>query len=225
MHYALKNRLLPFVQSADADGLIRLLGSLSRSEQRMADVMLGEQLLAQCDADVYWHLTLALARHDSRAWLITLMKTFLCRMKHGTAGLYDASFLALAGGFNDIERRKVAMLILPELTTPEDVRQLFCALGVAQGREQLPYLMQFDTLPCLFLTLCNLRFVEADRQQLVRVARSLMRRGSGRSFSLASIIKVAFGLDEITGTFSLHLQPFQIARLERSYQAFCQSVG
>ena len=41
----------------------------------------------------------------------------------------------------------------------------------------------------------------------------------------ASIVKVAFGLDELSGTFSLRLQPYQISRLEQSYEAFCQSMA
>ena len=226
-HYSktIEQHLLQPLKDADSEGLVRLLSSFSRSEQRTAGYMLGERLLLDCPAELYWQMTEALVRYDSKAYLITLMKTFLLRLRQGTASLSDVTFGRLAAGFNEVERQKVALLLLPELEQPKQVEQLFQLLGLAKGREQLVYLIRVDTLPCLFLLLRSLRYVEHDRAEVLKVARQLMKRGSGSSFNLASIVKVAFGLDELSGTFSLRLQPYQIARLEQSYEAFCQSVG
>lgn len=225
-HYSktLEQHLLEPVQTGDAEALIRLLDSFSRSEQRTAGYMLGERLLRDCPTDIYWHLTEALVRYDSRAYLITLMKTFLERMECGTASIADQPFKRLAATFNDIELQKVALHLLPAFRQPEQVEQLFHILGIAKGREQMVYLVRIDTLPCLFLLLRSLRYIEHDRKEVLQIARTLMKRGTGGSFNLASIIKVAFGLDELSGTFSLRLQPYQIARLEQSYDAFCQSM-
>lgn len=226
-HYSktLEAKLLPVIQAGDTEALAVLLTSFSRSEQRTANYILGERLLLDCPADLYWKMTEALVLYDSKAYLITLMKTFLRRMKSGTAKLADKHFSRLAAGFNDIERQKVALLLLPELGQPALVEQLFSLMGIAKGREQMVYLVRVDTLPCLFLLLRSLHYIEHDRGEVLKVARQLMKRGTGASFNLASIIKVAFSLDELTGTFSLRLQPYQIARLEQSYEAFCQSVG
>lgn len=217
--------MLPPLQTRDAEELVRLLDSFSRSEQRTAGYMLGERLLLDCPTEVYWQMTQALVRYDSRAYLITLMKTFLSRMEQGTATLFDKPFARLAASFNDVERQKVSLLLLPSLSSPEQVEQLFRLMGIGKGREQMVYLVRIDTLPCLFLLLRSLRYIEHDRQEVLQVARQLMKRGTGISFNLASIIKVAFGLEELTGTFSLRLQPYQIARLELSYEAFCGSVS
>ena len=226
-HYSktIEQHLLQPLKGADSEGLVRLLSSFSRSEQRTAGYMLGERLLLDYPAELYWQMTEALVCYDSKAYLITLMKTFLLRLSRGTASLSDVPFGRLAAGFNEVERQKVALLLLPELEQPKQVEQLFQLLGLAKGREQLVYLIRVDTLPCLFLLLRSLRYVEHDRAEVLKVARQLMKRGSGCSFNLASIVKVAFGLDELSGTFSLRLQPYQIARLEQSYEAFCQSVG
>ena len=226
-HYSktIEQHLLQPLKEADSEGLVRLLSSFSRSEQRTAGYMLGERLLLDCPAELYWQMTEALVGYDSKAYLITLMKTFLLRLSRGTASLSDVPFGRLAAGFNEVERQKVALLLLPELEQPTQVEHLFQLLGLAKGREQLVYLIRVDTLPCLFLLLRSLRYVEHDRAEVLKVARQLMKRGSGSSFNLASIVKVAFGLDELSGTFSLRLQPYQIARLEQSYEAFCQSVG
>lgn len=226
-HYSktLELKLQPFLQSGDAEGLVRLLDSFSRSEQRTAGYILGERLLLDCPTDLYWQMTEALVRYDSRAYLITLMKTFLLRLERGTASLSDKPFAQLAASFNDVERQKVALLLLPYIDSPEHVEKLFHILGIAKGREQMVYLVRIDTLPCLFLLLRSLRYIEHDRAEVLKVARQLMKRGTGISFNLASILKIAFGLDELSGTFSLRLQPYQIARLEQSYEAFCGSVS
>ena len=226
-HYSktIELHLLPFVQAGDAEGLVSWLDSSSRSEQRTAGYMLGERLLLDCSSEVYWKMTEALVHYDSRAYLITLMKAFLLRLEQGTASLSDKPFARLAATFNEVERQKVALLLLPALQTPKQVEQLFSVLGIAKGREQMVYLVRIDTLPCLFLLLRSLRYIEHDRKEVLQVARQLMKRGTGGSFNLASIIKVAFGLDELSGTFSLRLQPYQISRLEQSYEAFCQSMA
>ena len=162
--------------------------------------MLGERLLLDCPIDLYWQMTEALVHYESKAYLITMMKTFLVRLKNGSAGLSDAPFCRLAAGFNEVERQKVVLLILPELVQPQQVEELFAAMGIPKGREQMVYLVRVDTLPCLFLLLRSLRYIEHDRSEVLKVARQLMKRGTGGSFNLASIIKVAFGLEELTGS-------------------------
>ena len=202
-HYSktIEDKLLPSVRTGDAEELIRLLDSFSRSGQRTAGYILGERLLSDCPAPIYWKMTEALVKYDSRAYLITLMKTLLVRWEQGTASPLDKPFARLAASFNEVERQKVA-----------------------EGREQMVYLVRIDTLPCLFLLLRSLRYIEHDRSEVLRVASTLMKRGTGQSFNLASIIKVAFGLDELKGTFSLRLQPYQVARLEQSYEAFLKKM-
>lgn len=223
-HYSrtVESKLLPAFHAEDAEGLVARLKSFTRSEQRIAGYMLGERLLLDCSAELYWKMTEALVRYDSKAFLVTLMKTFLERMKVGSAGLSDEGFCRLAAKFNEVERQKIGLLILPELKLPSQVEMLFQLLGIEKGRAQMLYLVRVDTPACLFLLLRSLHYIEHDRSEVLKVARMLMKRGTGGSFNLASIIKVAFGLDELTGTFSLRLQPFQIARLEQSFEAFCE---
>ena len=225
-HYSktIEQKLLPPLLTGDVDELVSLLSSFSRSEQRTAGYILGEHLLLDCSSELYWKMTEALVHYESKAYLITLMKTFLVRLKNGSAGLSDAPFRRMAAGFNEIERQKVALLILPELEQPTQVEQLFSVMGIPKGREQMVYLVRVNTMPCLFLLLRSLRYIEHDRSEVVKVAHHLMKRGTGASFNLASIIKVAFGLDELRGTFSLRLHPYEIARLEQSYEAFCSMV-
>ena len=69
-----------------------------------------------------------------------------------------------------------------------------------------------------------LHYVEQDRAFLIKVAYYIMSRGDSFSFNVASLIKSIYGLDELKGTFSLRLQPFELSRIEKSYEAFCGVV-
>jgi hypothetical protein len=51
-----------------------------------------------------------------------------------------------------------------------------------------------------------------------------MKQGDGLSFNVASVFKIYFGLDSIRGTFSLQLAPYELSRLEQSYEAFAKVV-
>jgi hypothetical protein len=41
---------------------------------------------------------------------------------------------------------------------------------------------------------------------------------------MASLLRLSFGLEEVRGTFSLSLEPYQLARIEQSYDAFLQTM-
>ena len=65
-----------------------------------------------------------------------------------------------------------------------------------------------------------------QRFLLLAVDRSdLMRRGDALGFNLASLLKAYYGLDALKGTFSLNIQPYQLARLSADYRAFCQAMN
>jgi hypothetical protein len=49
-----------------------------------------------------------------------------------------------------------------------------------------------------------------------------MKRGDSQSFNLASLLRLSFGLEEVRGTFSLSLEPYQLSRVEQNYDAFVQ---
>ena len=53
----------------------------------------------------------------------------------------------------------------------------------------------------------------------------LMKNGDAMSFNLASLMKTYFALNELKGTFSLSLKPFELARIESSFEAFRNAMS
>ena len=221
----LDKRLAPLVVQEEYVRLTDVLDSLSHSQFRTAVYMIGERYAPGLPADAFWRLFTTLVKWNPKAFLVVMLKAFSERMGKGTAGIRDDGFSRLCGIMNEVDRQKTIDFMLPFLTDDEEVRHLFRCLGLQEAGRWIPYLIRVNTLPCAFVLFSSLRYIEHERDYLVRIAYYLMKRGDGLSFNLASLMKAYFGLDELKGTFSLQLKPFELARLETSYKAFCEKMA
>lgn len=226
VHYSVEidRRVGPLVGQEDHKGLLELLDSLSNSQFRTAVYMLGERFALDLTPNAFWKLFAVLLQHDSKAFLVVMLKALAQRMEQGEASIQDEGFQTLCHMMNEVDRQKTVSFLLPYLNDVDLVKHLFNCFGL-EAHEWIPYLIKVNTLPCAFVLFSSLRYIEHDRDYLLRVAYFLMKRGDGLSFNLASLMKAFFGLEELKGTFSLQLKPFELARLETSYKAFCEKMG
>lgn len=227
VHYSvmLDKRLAPLVMQEEYVRLTDVLDSLSHSQFRTAVYMIGERYAPGLPADAFWRLFTTLVKWNPKAFLVVMLKAFSDRIGSGAASVSDEGFACLCGIMNEVDRQKTIDFMLPFLTDDEEVRHLFRCLGLQEAGRWIPYLIRVNTLPCAFVLFSSLRYIEHERDYLVRIAYYLMKRGDGLSFNLASLMKAYFGLDELKGTFSLQLKPFELARLETSYKAFCEKMA
>lgn len=210
--------------------LIPFLEGMSNSAFRSASLVLGEKILPSCAIVHFWQTFRALFLHDRKAYLGTLLKALLKRIGADTAcvgsehveqvGLWDKEFVSVCNELTDTDRKKVLLALLPLFAHPRDAERLLVQCGLKERSVWIAYLLQVQTLPCAYLLLKAMRYVEHDKALLIRTCHFLMKRGDEHSFNLASIMRLSFGLDEVRGTFSLSLQPYQLARIEQSYEAF-----
>jgi len=226
VHYSVQidRRIRPAVCQEDLDELLKLLDSFSNSQFRTAVYMLGERYALELPADGFWRLFSVLLQRDSKAFLIVMLKALVQRIEKGEASIEDEGFKNLCQIMNEVDRQKTLQFLLPYLKDEEQVRYLFRCFSM-EANEWIPYLIKVNTLPCAFVLFSSLRYIEHERDYLVRIAYYLMKRGDGLSFNLASLMKAYFGLEELKGTFSLQLKPFELARLETSYKAFCDRMA
>ena len=224
---AIEARLNLYIGQCDWQGVLSYLGTLSHSHFRTAGHILGRLLAAEMVETDVWPLSEALVRYNAKAFLGTVLKAL-------GEGLNDGRFhlrSQLGGSFwqlvkqNPVDAQKTLQRLLPLFQKPEDVAWLLHLMGVEEGEHKISYLLRVDTMPARFQLLHALRYVENDRQLLIRVVRFLMKRGDAPSFSLASLLCTLYGLkEEVKGTFSLRLEPYQLARVEQSYEAFCEAM-
>lgn len=226
VHYSVQidRRIRPAVCQEDFDELLELLDSFSNSQFRTAVYMLGEKYALELSADGFWRLFSVLLQRDSKVFLTVMLKALVKRMEKDEASIEDEGFKNLCHIMNEVDRQKTLQFLLPYLKDEEQVRYLFRCFSM-EANEWIPYLIKVNTLPCAFVLFSSLRYIEHERDYLLRIAYYLMKRGDGLSFNLASLMKAYFGLEELKGTFSLQLKPFELARLETSYKAFCDRMA
>ena len=214
--------------------LLAYLAEMSNAQFRNASRVLGERLLPSVDNDVFWPLFRALFLSDRKAYLGTLLKALVLRLSPRGAevstsileesGIWTSEFVSVCTDLTDTDRKKVLLSLLSLFASPSDVERLFLQCGLKEGSSWIPFLLQVQSKPCYFLLLKALRYVEHDKPLLIRTCHFLMKRGDGLSFSMASLLRLSFGLEEVRGTFSLSLEPYQLARIEQNYDAFLQTM-
>lgn len=221
-HYnpAIAARLQTLVDGRQWALLTSYLDGLSRAHFRTAGYLLGEQLMPQLVDDDFWLLASHLFRYNAKAFLVTLMKS--CVASHRSLNPVPGFFSLLRESSED--QRKALLHLLPTIADPSTAEALMVAVGLTSAHSRIGILLQCPTPVCGFLLLKTLREVEDDRALLVRTVRYLISLHTNFSFNLASLFRSFFGLEEVRGTFSLTLQPFELARLSQQYEAFYKVV-
>lgn len=223
-NFMLNQRLQPLITSGKYDDLTEVLKSLSNAQFRIAGYMIGERYAVEMDNEGFWAVTTKLVSFNAKAFLVTMLKALRVRMLERKSSVRDRGMVDFCSILNDIDRQKTLKCILPDMESIEDIELLFRLLGYENRSEWIPYLLHSASIPCYYELFSSLRYVEEDHGYLVRIASFLIKKGDTLSFNLASLIKAYFGLDELKGTFSLNLKPYQLSRLENSFHAFSEAM-
>lgn len=223
-HPVIFKKLQGLIANGDFEGLFLYLQSLSNSHFRTAGFILGERFVPDLGACEMWSLVNALVQYNSKAFLVTMLKAVAQRADVDELLVHDgfSAFCDLVKS-NEVDVQKTLQQLLPYRCQVDQIRALFLSLGLTERRLWIPYLLRITSVPSNYVLFASLRDVEHDHDYLVRIAYYLMKKGDGLSFNLASLIRTYFGLEEVKGTFSLHLKPYELARIEASFDAF-QSV-
>lgn len=217
------SRLRTIADGRQWSSLTEYLAGLSNAQFRTAGYILGEVILPGLSTEDFWYVTTLLYNYNAKAFLVTCMKAACERV--GEFGSEPAEKLWELMSKNEIDASKALLTLLPSM--PEEVEQAQHMLNVMIGNKAeklINILLRIDTPAAAFLLLKAMRQIEHNHDLLVRATYFLIKRGDAISFNLASLFKVYFGLDEVRGTFSLRLEPFELARLETNYEAFKKRV-
>lgn len=229
-HYnpVIHTRLLALCQQADSSELLDYLDSLSHASFRTAGYILGERVLPQVTLDRFWSLFYVLLVYHAKAFLMTLLKSVLIRQQMRCESmetfLNHPGFLVVSNYLNSndktVDKKKILQTLLPVVERPEQGEFLLKRLQVTASEARLEVLLRPTGLCAAFLLFQTLRKLEHERSLLVRCCVFLMKRGDALSFNLVSLLKSYFDLPEVKGCFSLHLNPYELSRLESSYEVF-----
>lgn len=202
-----------YIRQGKAQEMCDYLSTLRATSLRTASQALGSGDLWRNAAD-FWHFASVLVSADNRAYLGTMLKAATA-----SGHLVPTAEFAKACT-TEIDRKKVLEALLPFCKGPEEASSLlhFFPLENATATELL--LFRTGTSTAYFLLFNRLKAYEDNPQLLRRYGVELIRKGDKRSFNLACIVKEYFALPDLPGTFSLSLQPYELSRLDKSYEAF-----
>ncbi len=213
-----------FLNEKDWQGLLEHLDTLSNAKFRTVGNELAESVLPELSEPDAWTMVSAFTAHNSKAYLVTMLKSVSKMFKNGTLHLHSngAKGFFLQISDNPIDVQKVSLHLLPVMDIPDDIQWLFLKLNVDDGEPRIRLLLRIGTLSAAFMLFRSTKYIEHDRALLVRVTHFLIKQGDNLSFNLASLLRTYYGLEEVRGTFSLALEPYQLARLDSNYEAFCE---
>lgn len=221
-------KLRSIFEANDLSVLPDYFNTLSNSNFRMAGYVLGEWILPEVSEDCYWSAFYVLLRYNSKAFLVTMLKAAVLRLQSGCFSLSHPGFIVVSNYLNTnclyIDKQKLMINLVPVLKDVEEIDYLFKRLKVDDPRIKLDFLLRGINIPCYFLLFQTLKQLEHDKELLARCCYFLMKKGDTLSFNLASIMKLYFDLYSVKGTFSLRMNPYELGRIDFSYEAFSKLI-
>lgn len=220
----LQQRLNAYLAAGDAAGLRDFLAELPNTAFRTAGFMLGNSLLQQLAEDRFWHFFETIVPAHPKAYLGTFLKAAAEKCAHrGLAGAQTAlqRFATVA---TPIDRKKTLEKLLPALQDTDEAETLMRLFSTGDPHDETEVLLRTATTRSYFLLMRRLRTMEEEHETLHACCLQLMRKGDHLSFNMACVVQAYFGLKDLPGTFSLHVEPYELSLLESNYEDFCKII-
>ena len=216
----LQQRLSNLILAGDADGLLTVLQGLSNKDARTAGYLLSEVLLPQhTEGESFWSLFLHIVPTHAKAYLGTFLKAALMLYASRRITFSSISLMEFSKHCTPVDREKVLKACLPVLRTPDEAQAVLQAFGMRQDRSTALYLLYGNSAVCYYLLFKTLKVIESE-DFLRTCCRILVQKGDTLSFNLASIVCHYFDLKDVPGVFSLRMEPYQLNRLDKSFESF-----
>ena len=223
---ALRARLKPLADTADAIALQKTLAALSNSEFRTAGILLSEDLLPGVPTSAaFLDLFFGIVPSNPKAYLMTFLKAARTRYAQGRLDLHDSRWDTFAAQASPIDRAKTADTLLPAVHDLTDAMRLLTLFTDDSVPARATVLLRAGTTVAYFLLFQTLKKVEDDRPLIARQYLQLIRKADKRSYNLASILRHYFDLHDLPGNLSLRLQPYQFSRLDITLDTFSKILN
>ena len=213
------------ILSRDLPTLLRTLHLLSHSEFRETSRQLAETILP-VHHECFWEVFSYIVPTNSRAYLGTFLKAATTIVKRQGEDFLLHPLLAqyAVEQANQIDRQKCLEALLPVAKRTQSVEYLLQHLSSDDLSATAISLYRAGTPLAYYHLFKYLKTIEDDIPTLRRYALAMIKRGDSLSFNMARVIQDYFALDNLPATFSMRLQPYQLARLDQSFEGFLSIV-
>ena len=208
------------LQTGDVKGLQDILANLKSMDFKTAGFLLAEEVLPTLEEPLFWQCFISIVPTNAKAYLGTFLKAATALHKQEKLSLTSEALETYAqSSITPIDCRKVLEALLPLSRKHEEITFLLKHF-TADVQQRIALLLRITTLPAAYTLFQEMKTMEEDASLLRSTCLALMKRGDAQAFRLASICTSYFGLEELPGTFSLTLQPYELSRLDQSYETF-----
>ena len=215
----LKKRLEELAGRGVAADFERFFSGLSNAERRTAGYLLGEEIVPQLQMqEQFFRLFFTVVPANPKAFLGTFLKALVALYRQGTVRIAEVDWAGYARLASSVDRSKILVTLLPALNAAEEVETLLRHFGSESTEARVACLIRGGTVPCYYLLFQTLRRADDNSELLRRCCLLLMRKGDSVSFNMACVIRQYFGVENLPGTFSLKLKPYQLGRLDLNEQ-------
>lgn len=223
------SKLKALASQSDWQGMLAYLRSLSHSGFRTASYILKERVLPMLDANNFWQCFSDVALTDTKAFLMTFLQAAANMYSGGSFSFDNPLFLAFANKTaalpTSLDRKKSILLLLPIMKTPEEISRLLNAFCLDDNKKKISYLVESkETVQCYFVLFQLLRQCDGDMEYMRHTLSLIQKRSTPLAFNFVSLTRSYFGVEGLSGRFSLHLESYELSRLESDYPTFLKSL-
>ncbi len=220
----LERRLMQCFDERDAEALRALLPTLTVAEFRTASFMLANSLLPSVPANDFWRFFAVVVPSDSKAFLGTFLKVAAQRIAVGTLQQDFHTLSAFMLTATPIDKRKTLQALLPVEKHPENISHLLVTASPQTIEAYAAALVPTDNVACYYCLFRAMKLFDASTAQIRSICLQLMRLQNPLAYRFVAVIKVYFGIENLPGTLSLKIAPWQLGRLDSSYENFRKIV-
>ena len=202
--------------------LYSTFASMSNSDFRRAQSYIRTKLLPQLPNDTFWDTLLHLIKYRRQAFL-----SGLSAISHlaadGTLNFHVAAATTLAEHLSrshPASTLKAASIMIPLVQTEQQMASLLQTFRPDSQQHLIMALLTTETPLSYYALFGELRHTADNQALALTCCRHIMRRGNDLAYNMAALLQAYFGLHELRGQFSLHIEPYELSRLERDPQTF-----
>lgn len=210
------------VEAHDQGQLHCILGRLTNMEFKRAEQSVREHLLPSLPNKLFWEALLGLIRFRRQAFMSGIMGVEKLAA-NGTLDFHCEEAQALSEHVRTVCPEAVDKLVsmaLPKMQTEEQAEALFQCFRIDNPRTRIAHLLKSDSPLAYYILFKSLRHIPDQKDIVRKSCIYIMKRNDDMAFNMVSILRTYFGIDDLKSRLSLHIEPYELNLIDRSYETF-----
>ena len=199
-----------------------VFAAMSHTDFHRAESFIRTTVLPQLPNETLWETLLHLIRFRRQAFLSGVLSVaHLAR--EGTLDFRSPHAASLAAHLQQTHPAsilKAVNMMLPLLQTEQQAEALFHTFHIDDYRQRIMVLLKVESPLSYYLLFDALRHQADNRKLAMDCCRYIIRRNNDMAYNMAALLQAYFGLHELRGQFSLHIESYELSLLDRDPQAF-----